>query len=370
MYTAFYKLRDLPFQLGPDPRFFFGSSGHQRAMSYLTYGLSQGEGFIIITGDIGAGKTTLVGHLFDTLDRTKFIAAKVVTTQLDADDVLRMVAGAFRLKIEGTDKATLLRRLEEFFIATYRAGRRSLLVIDEAQNLTVPALEELRMLSNFQSNQRTLLQTFLLGQPQFRTTLGSTDLEQLRQRVIASYHLGPLDADETRAYIEHRLHTVGWQEDPSFSADVFPLIHELTGGVPRKINTLCSRLLLYGYLEESHAIDAAVVERVAAELAAEMPPAAPEPVAARPPRREETADPTPPVARPHKNASPPAAHRKSNGHAGADAAAAESEAEARAEELARLADRIEALEGEVRRHGRSLAQVFGMASDYAGRSRK
>jgi len=146
MYTGFYELEGLPFQLSPDPRFFFGSSGHQKAMAYLTYGLHQGEGFIIITGDIGAGKTTLVGHLFSNLDSTKFIAAKLVTTQLEADDMLRMVAAAFGIPQEGADKSQLLRRIESFLIATHNAGKRSLLVIDEVQNLSVRALEELRML--------------------------------------------------------------------------------------------------------------------------------------------------------------------------------------------------------------------------------
>jgi putative secretion ATPase (PEP-CTERM system associated) len=266
MYTDFYKLQGLPFQLSPDPRFFFGSSGHQKAMAYLTYGLHQGEGFIIVTGDIGAGKTTLVGHLFSNLDAAKFIAAKLVTTQLEADDTLRMVATAFGIGQAGADKAQLLERIEAFLVATHAAGKRSLLVIDEVQNLSVRALEELRMLSNFQVGGKALLQSFLLGQPQFRTTLASDELEQLRQRVIASYHLGPLDAGETHSYIEHRLQLVGWQDDPHFTPEAFELVHEKTGGVPRKINALCSRVLLNGFLEELHEIDDGVVAKVSKEL--------------------------------------------------------------------------------------------------------
>lgn len=266
MYTSFYKLTGRPFQLSPDPRFFFGSRAHRKAMAYLTYGLNQGEGFIIITGDIGMGKTTLVGHLFAELDAQKYVAAKVVTTQLAPDDTLRMVAAAFAIPFEDADKATLLRRIENFCTASAREGRRVLLVIDEAQNLPIGSIEELRMLSNFQTGEKALLQCFLLGQPQFRALVARPELEQLRQRVIASYHLDPMDADETRSYVEHRLRTVGWKNDPAFTDETFRLIHANTGGVPRRINTLCSRLLLFGFLEELHTIDAAVVEEVVSDL--------------------------------------------------------------------------------------------------------
>jgi general secretion pathway protein A len=243
MYTEFYKLSGLPFQLTPDARFFFGSSGHNKAMAHLTYGLGQGEGFIIITGEIGAGKTTIVEHLLDQLDSRKYVAAKITNTLLGADDTLRMVASAFGVPQEGADKC---------------------------QNLSVQALEELRMLSNLQIEGRPPLQSFLLGQPQFRDTLASDELEQLRQRVIASYHLGPLDPAETRHYVEHRLRLVGWQNDPKLSDDVFEPIHRHTGGVPRRINTLCSRVLLYGFLEDRHELDAADVEEVARDLEQEV----------------------------------------------------------------------------------------------------
>jgi general secretion pathway protein A len=270
MYTEFYKFTSLPFQLTPDARFFYSSSVHSRALSHLTYGLSQGEGFIVITGDIGAGKTTLVEHLLDRLDPGKFTAAKVTNTQLNADDTLRLVASAFGVQSEATDKATLLKRIETFLQRTAESNRRALLLIDECQNLSIPALEELRMLSNIQFGGKVPLQSFLLGQPQFRDTLARPELDQLRQRVLASYHLGPLSPDETRAYVEHRLRTVGWRDDPRLEPDVFTVIFEHTGGIPRRINTLCSRLLLFGFLEERHSLAGEHAQDVAKDLEREL----------------------------------------------------------------------------------------------------
>jgi general secretion pathway protein A len=270
MYTDFYKFSGLPFQLTPDARFFFSSAGHTKAMAHLTYGLGQGEGFIIITGDIGAGKTTIVEHLLSQLDNRKYVAAKITNTQLDADDTLRMVASAFGVTQEGADKATLLRRFEGFLGRIHEQGQRALLIIDECQNLGVRALEELRMLSNLQIKGRTPLQSFLLGPPQFRETLGRPELDQLRQRIIASYHLGPLSEAETRRYVEHRLRTVGWNDDPRLESAVFASVFRHTGGVPRKINTLCSRLMLFGFLEERHDLTEADTDEVANDLDREI----------------------------------------------------------------------------------------------------
>ena len=269
MYSDFYKLSGKPFQLSPNPRFFFGSSGHQKAISYLQYGLHQGEGFIVITGDVGAGKTTLIGYLLAQLDPAKYLAAKLVTTQIEADDTLRMVASAFGIEARGVDKATLLRTFERFALDNQRRGRRILVVVDEVQNLPVKSLEELRMLSNFQVNEVAAVQFCLLGQPQFRDILASDDLAQLRQRVVATYHLGPLSPEETRAYIEHRLQLVAWQSDPQITDAAYAHIHAATAGVPRQINVLCDRLFLYGMIEELHAIDGKDVEAVASEMAGE-----------------------------------------------------------------------------------------------------
>ena len=269
MYNDFYKLSGKPFQLSPNPRFFFGSSGHQKAVAYLQYGLNQGEGFIVITGEVGAGKTTLIGYLLAQLDPAKYLAAKLVTTQIEADDTLRMVASAFGIEARGVDKATLLRAFERFALDNQRRGRRILVVVDEVQNLPIKSLEELRMLSNFQVNDMAAVQFCLLGQPQFRDILASDDLAQLRQRVVATYHLGPLSSEETRAYIEHRLQLVNWHADPLITDGAYRHIHAATQGVPRQINVLCDRLFLYGMLEELHRLDETAVDTVAAEMSTE-----------------------------------------------------------------------------------------------------
>lgn len=266
MYESFYKLQARPFQLSPDPRFFYGSPVHKRAMSYLRYGLTQGEGFIVITGDIGTGKTMLVRTLFADLARENVVAAQLVTTQLEADDTLRMVAASFGLAHEGLDKATILKNLEIFMTARAREGKRVLLLVDEAQNLPPRSLEELRMLSNFQLGGKVLFQSFLLGQAEFRNTLQAKGLEQLRQRVIAAYHLEALDPAQTRAYIEHRLATVGWQGDPQFTDSAYAAMYQHSGGIPRRINTVCDRLMLFGSLEDVHSFDADNVNTVIAEL--------------------------------------------------------------------------------------------------------
>ena len=270
MYEKFYNLTGMPFQLTPDSRFFFGSRGHSKAIAHLNYGLAQGEGFIIITGEVGAGKTTLVEWLRSQMDRTAFTVARVNTTQVSEGDLFRLAMAGFGLSDDSLTKAALLHRFESVLRQHEAVGRRCLLVIDEAQNLSLPALEELRMLSNITVDGRTSLQTILLGQPQFRRMLASPNLDQLRQRVLTSYHLGPLSQDETRAYIEHRLNAVGWNDDPHWDDDAFTAVFSHTGGIPRRINRLCSRILLFGVLEETHQITAAAVDTTAIELAQDL----------------------------------------------------------------------------------------------------
>ncbi len=268
--SSYYRLSGSPFLLTPDSRFFFESAGHSRAIAHLVYGLTQQEGFVVVTGEVGAGKTMLVEQLWSQLDRATYVLGRVVTTLVSGDDLLRLVVTSFGLDDEGARKATLLRRFEQMVRAERDAGRRCLLVVDEGQNLSVAALEELRMLSNLTMDGRASLQTILLGQPQFRAIMASPELEQLRQRVLASYHLGPLSERETRAYVEHRLRTVGWVGDPRWTDQAALRVFHQTGGIPRRINTLCSRVLLYGALEEAHHITAEMVDATAGELAQDL----------------------------------------------------------------------------------------------------
>ena len=270
MYEKFYNLSGMPFQLSPDSRFFFGSRGHSKAIAHLNYGLAQGEGFIIITGEVGAGKTTLVEWLRSQMDRTAFTVARVNTTQVSEGDLFRLAMAGFGLSDDSLTKAALLHRFESVLRQHEAVGRRCLLIVDEAQNLSLPAMEALLMLSNINVDGRTSLQTILLGQPQFRRMLASPNLDQLRQRVLTSYHLGPLSQEETRAYIEHRLNAVGWNDDPHWEDDAFTAVFSHTGGIPRRINRLCSRVLLYGVLEETHQITAAIVDITAIELAQDL----------------------------------------------------------------------------------------------------
>lgn len=268
MFETHYGLTGRPFQLTPDPRFYFESATHRKAMSYLGYGLAQGEGFIIITGEIGAGKSTLVAHLMQTVDKARLTAAQIVTTQLKGDDLLHMVASSFGVATAGLDKTGTLAAIEHFLHTEARAGRRCLLVVDESQNLPMSALEELRMLSNFQLGSHPLLQIFLLGQPEFRAMVhGAPGLEQLRQRIIATHHLGAMELHEVQPYVEHRMKLVGWTGRPAFADDVWARLFAETGGIPRKVNMLINRVLLMAAVDDRDTIDAALVEAVLADLA-------------------------------------------------------------------------------------------------------
>jgi general secretion pathway protein A len=268
MYDQFYGLSGRPFQLTPDPQFYFESTTHRKALSYLGYGLAQGEGFIVITGEVGAGKSTLVGHLMASVDKARLTAATIVTSQLDGLDMVHMAAESFGIDTRGLDKAATLKSIENFLHAEARTGRRCLLVVDEAQNLSIDALEELRMLSNFQLGSSALLQIFLLGQPEFRDLVhNAPELEQLRQRVIATHHLEPMDANEVEPYIVHRLSRVGWTGRPQMMADAFEALYAETAGVPRKLNTLMNRVMLMGAVEQVDVIDGALVRAVIDDMA-------------------------------------------------------------------------------------------------------
>jgi general secretion pathway protein A len=266
MYEAFYGLSSKPFQLNPDPDFYFASKQHRRAKAYLEYGVSRNEGFIVITGEIGAGKTMVLRSLIGSLNGSNVIIGHLVTTQLGAEDTLRMVGAAFGFRVKDVPKSELLITLEAFLISQTSKGKRCLLIVDEAQNLTPRAVEELRMLSNFQFGNQALLQSFLVGQPEFRQILQQPEMEQFRQRVAATCHIGPLDADETKGYIEHRLKCAGSTGKPTFDPAAFESLFKASGGIPRRINAVCDRLLLAGFLAGRSHLTVADVEEVVSEL--------------------------------------------------------------------------------------------------------
>lgn len=271
MYEQFYGFSGRPFQLTPDPQFYFESTSHKKAMSYLGYGLSQGEGFIVITGEVGAGKSTLVAHLMERIDPSALTVAQVVTSALDGAELVHVVAQAFGLAVEGHDKAGALGAIERFLQDEARAGRRCLLIVDECQNLDLAALEELRMLSNFQLGSHPLLQSLLLGQPEFRRTVAQhPGLEQLRQRIIASHHLDALDASEVEDYVCHRLAQVGWNGQPAFEPGLIDALYAHTSGIPRRVNQVMNRLLLLGAIEERDTLGLGMLDDVIAEMAADQ----------------------------------------------------------------------------------------------------
>jgi len=274
MYDDHYGLSGRPFQLTPDPRFWFDTATHRKAMAYLGYGLSQGEGFVVITGDPGVGKTTLMGHLLGEIDEQRLNVIKIVSTQLRPEDLLQTVCAGLEIDATGASKAAMLAAVEHGLHAVARDGRRTLLIIDEAQALPAESLEELRMLSNFQAGGYPLLQIFLLGQPEFRLTLQDGKLEQLRQRVIAMHHLAPMDANELEPYLLHRLSCVGWRGKPRFTNDALTAMHRWSGGIPRRVNQLAGRVLLFGSIEQIETFGEPELAAVIADLDNDSAPAA------------------------------------------------------------------------------------------------
>jgi len=265
MYERFYNLRERPFALSPDPEYLYPSRVHQEALDYLRYGLETQAGFIVITGEIGSGKTTLLQTLLRNLDNQTTVG-RIVNTLLEPRELLETIMIDFGLDPAGKSKALMLRDLSQFLVDQRVGGRMVLLVIDEAQNLSRAALEELRMLSNLETEKSKLLQVVLVGQPDLRDTLGTPDLEQLRQRITVSYHLTPLDIDDTAAYINHRLRRAALGAPMEFPREATDLIHARGRGVPRIINVICDAAFVFGYAEDRRIFDAPTIGEVLVEL--------------------------------------------------------------------------------------------------------
>tara|TARA_R110000787_G_scaffold74017_8_gene164705 strand:+ start:6184 stop:8208 length:2025 start_codon:yes stop_codon:yes gene_type:complete len=270
MYQHYYKLNAEPFRLTPDHKFCFNHKSYAKAKAYMQYAFERAEGFVMVTGKPGTGKTTLVNDLVNTLPKSEVTLATLVSTQLEANDLLRTSAYSFGLDGNVTHKATILQDLAKLLIANYRKGKRALLIIDEAQDLAPSALEELRLLTNFQLNNQPLIQIFLIGQESLVELVRRPGLEQVHQRLIAACHLEALKEEDTRAYIKHRLKRVGWRGDPAISDAVFSLVFQFSHGVPRRINLICSRLLLHGSVEERHQLGAEDARIVLQELEQEQ----------------------------------------------------------------------------------------------------
>ena len=269
MYDAFYNLRAEPFRLSPEHRFCYVHKGYAKARAYMAYAFMRAEGFVMVTGRPGTGKTTLIGDLIESLAGDDVTTANLVCTQLQGDDLLKTVAYSFGVGDAQLEKADLLQRLNVIFHKWHRDGRRALLIVDEAQDLSLSAMEELRLLTNIQVDGQPLLQIFLLGQPELRDLILSPQLEQVHQRIVAASHLDSLEQDETEEYVRHRLDAVGWRGDPAISKSIFPLVHKFSEGVPRRINLICSRLLLHGSVEQRHSIGVQDIRTVIMELQGE-----------------------------------------------------------------------------------------------------
>ena len=271
MYTQFYGFKHKPFQLTPDPDFLFLSTVHKRALAYLTYGIRERSGFVAITGEVGAGKTTLIRALLNELD-PRIRVAKVMNTQLGTRQLLEMIMADFGCPAPfGKGKAQLLNELNAFLLDQYTQGYRPALIVDEAQNLSTVALEEIRMLSNLETGKDKLLQIILVGQPQLRKKLNDPRMEQLRQRITVNYHLPPLSREECDAYIAHRLSLAAPREAVTFAPEALERIYEYSRGVPRLINVVCDAALLYGFVEETRHLDGRLLDEVIADLQQEGP---------------------------------------------------------------------------------------------------
>jgi len=252
VYKSVYNLEGQPFRLSPDHHFSFGHQSYNDAKSYLKYAITEGEGIVAITGAPGTGKTTLIASLISELDLAQVQVGVITNVQLDSNNLVDMVVDAFSLRSDCADNISLMNEFKQFLKQQNEKGRRVILIVDEAQGLSADLLEELRLMSNLQHNTRLLLQIFLVGQEALMDIIRSPGMEQLHQRLIAAARLKPLDYQQTIDYILHRLHCVGWNNDPLFTEEAYSLVHKFSAGIPRRINLICHRLFIHAGLKKRH----------------------------------------------------------------------------------------------------------------------
>lgn len=268
MYTEFFGLREKPFDLLPNPDFLYPSKAHKRALTYLTHGIRERAGFILLTGEVGSGKTTLIRNMIRSQLRDS-VLAKVFNTRVDSLQLLMQINSDFGLETDGRDKAALLRELNDFLIEQYAQRRQAVLIIDEAQNLSPEILEEIRMLSNLETDRDKLLQIILVGQPQLRDILARPELLQLRQRIQINCNLQPLSPVEVRDYIEFRMEKAGNRVALVFDDGAVEAVAAYSRGIPRLINILCDYIMIDAFSAETHDIDGKTVHELAADLSFE-----------------------------------------------------------------------------------------------------
>jgi len=268
VYTEFFGLREKPFDLLPNPDFLYPSKAHKRALTYLTHGIRERAGFILLTGEVGSGKTTLIRNMIRSQLRDS-VLAKVFNTRVDSLQLLMQINSDFGLETDGRDKAALLRELNDFLIEQYAQRRQAVLIIDEAQNLSPEILEEIRMLSNLETDRDKLLQIILVGQPQLRDILARPELLQLRQRIQINCNLQPLSPIEVRDYIEFRMEKAGNRVALVFDDGAVEAVAAYSRGIPRLINILCDYIMIDAFSAETHDIDGKTVHELAADLSFE-----------------------------------------------------------------------------------------------------
>ena len=266
MYQEFYGFDKMPFNNTPDTRFFFHSEQHQEALSSLLYCVNERKGFMLLTGEIGAGKTTVCRAFLNRLDPTTKVAV-ITNTRLTERQLLQSICEEFGLWIPGNvGKVTLFNELNTFLVDQYRQGANTVLIVDEAQNLRPEVLEEIRLISNLETERDKLIQIILMGQPELREIVELPELKQLKQRIVLRYHLYPLSEKESQAYIFHRLKVAGASGNLKFSRSALTLIQQYSGGIPRVVNILCDNALLLGFVQETRKISESLVQEVIRDL--------------------------------------------------------------------------------------------------------